>query len=109
MIDLYDWLLWIVIWIMGAVYGWYARERHSKRIVDNFMDKLDSIVQREVSENVIKINIEKNNGVFYIYNVENNEFMGQGSTRKEVEESLKERYPNKRFIADSNNLKEMGF
>jgi hypothetical protein len=107
--DLYDYLWWVVIWVMGAVYGWYARERHSKRIVDNFMEKIDSAVTEKVSENTIRIFIERVKDVYYIYNKENNDFMGQGSTREEVEKVLAERFPNKRFMADTSNLKEMGF
>ena len=107
--ELTDYLLWVVIWFMGAVYGWYARERHSKRIVDKFMDEIDSAVTERVSENTIKIFIEQVKGVYYIYNKENNDFMGQGSTREEVEKVLAERFPNKKFMADTANLKEMGF
>ena len=107
--DLYDYLLWVVIWVMGAVYGWYARERHSKRIVDNFMEQIDSAVTEKYSENTIRIFIEKVKGVYYIYNKENSDFMGQGSTREEVEKVLAERFPNKKFMADTSNLKEMGF
>jgi len=106
---IYDYLLWVVIWIMGAVYGWYARERHSKRIVDNFMKKLDSAVNEQISENTIKVFIEHVKGVYYIYNKETNDFMGQGLSREEVEKVLAERFPNKRFIADTSNLKEVGF
>jgi len=107
--DLYDYLWWVIIWVMGAVYGWYARERHSKRIVDNFMEKIDSAVTEKYSENIIRIFIEQVKGVYYIYNKENNDFMGQGSTREEVEKVLAERFPNKKFMADTSNLKEMGF
>jgi hypothetical protein len=107
--DLFDYLWWIVIWFMGAIYGWYARERHSKRQVDMFMKKMDSVVHEEVSEHFIQINIEKHNDVLYIYNKETNTFMAQGKTKQEVEKILGDKFPNKKFLADAKNLKEMGF
>ena len=31
-----DYLLFVVVWIAGAIYGWYARERHAERKLDRF-------------------------------------------------------------------------
>jgi len=107
--DLFDYLWWIIIWFMGAVYGWYARERHSKRQVDMFMKKMDSVVHEEVSEHFIQINIEKHHDVFYIYDKERNTFMAQGKTKQEVESVLADMFPDKKFLADKQNLKDMGF
>lgn len=105
MIDLYDWLMWIVIWIMGAVYGWYARERYAKRLVDRFVNQFVEQQAEQISEQFIPIIIEKHNGVFYVYDKEKNDFMAQGSTRRELEDALAKRYPNKRFMAEKENLK----
>ena len=73
------------------------------------MQELDSVVHEKVAENTIKVFIEKVKGIYYIYNKENNDFMGQGLTREEVEKVLAERFPNKKFMADTANLKEVGF
>ena len=35
--------------------------------------------------------------------------MGQGSSRKELEKDLADKFPGKRFLADADNLKEVGF
>ena len=102
--ELIDYLLYVVVWIMGAVWGWYARERHAERTINRFIDRVTEQVQ-EQKESLVPITVEKHNGVLYIYNKENNEFMGQGLTRKEVEEVLSKRYPDQRFMATPEDLR----
>jgi hypothetical protein len=96
-----DYLLWLVFWIMGAVYGWYARERHARRLID----KMFSNVEETDDPSTLKINIEKHGSMFYVYDKETNDFMAQGRTKKELESNLTQRYPDKRFAADKDNLR----
>jgi hypothetical protein len=103
--DLYDYLLWLVFWIMGAVYGWYARERHAKRTIDRFFSHVEETIEQAEDNSVIHIEIEKHNGTLFVYNKNTKEFMGQGQTRHELEKNLAKRYPEKRFAADTENLR----
>jgi predicted metal-dependent RNase len=98
---IYDYLLWVVIWILGAVYGWYARERQAKRTIDMFFNQ----VEETIDASVLKINIEKHGPMFYVYDKETNDFMAQGNTVEELESNLAKRYPDKRFAADKDNLR----
>jgi len=103
--DLYDYLLWLVFWIMGAVYGWYARERHAKRHIERIYSEVQEIVGETINENLIPITIEKHKGGFFVYNKDTSEFMGQGQTRRQLEDTLAKRFPDKRFAASTENLK----
>jgi hypothetical protein len=100
-----DYVAYVVIWIMGAVYGWYARERHAKRTIDRFFSEVEETVGEQVNDSVIPIKIEQHSGVFYVYNKDTEEFMGQGNTRRELEVNLAKRFPDKKFAADKENLK----
>lgn len=102
---IYDYLLLVVVWIMGAVYGWCARERHAKRSIDKFMMHVEETVAEHIDESVIHINIEKHNGTFFVYKKDTSEFMGQGKTKQELEEVLAKRYPDKKFAADKEKLR----
>ena len=93
---------------MGFSLGWHAREKAAERIVNKLMDQLEQS-KEELDTSVIKISIEKHNNTYYVYDKENNSFMGQASNRKELEDVLGERFPGKRFLAESDNLKEVGF
>ena len=96
-----DYVTYVVVWIMGAVYGWYARERQAKRVIDRFF----SSVEEDLDDPVIPIKIDYHSGVFYVYNKDTEEFMGQGNTRKDLELNLAKRFPDKKFAADKESLK----
>lgn len=101
-------VLLFVVWLMGAVSGWNARERHARKITEHFLENMQQSLQQH-DENVIQITIEKHNNVFYVYDRETNEFMAQGSTQNEVENNLKKRYPGKTFGCPESVLSETGF
>ena len=103
-----DLLLLVCVFIMGAVHGWKARERHAERIMNGLLDQFADEVEKE-KENMVRIVIEKHNDMFYVYNKETNQFMGQGKSKKELEELLHKNFPGKRFGATEENLVEMGF
>lgn len=100
-----DYVLYVVVWVMGAVYGWYSRERHARRTVERFFSGVAEDIDNTARDSVIPIKIDRHNGIFYVYNKDTEEFMGQGSTQKELEGNLAKRFPDKKFAADKENLK----
>jgi hypothetical protein len=103
--DLWDYAALVAVWILGAIYGWYARERQAKRTIDNFFNQVEETIAENIEESILKINIEQHNGMFFVYDKETNDFMAQGKTKQELEENLAKRYPDKRFAADKENLR----
>jgi hypothetical protein len=103
--DIFYIIVVVVAFIGGVFYGWGLRERHAQRKLDHLLDKFEHAVQEEVNESLIKIKIESHSGMFYVFNQETDEFMGQAKTRKELEDVLAKRYPDKRFMATPENLK----
>lgn len=100
-----DYVTYVVVWVMGAVYGWYARERHARRTVDRFFSEIEEHAEKTAADSVIPIRIDQHNGIFYVYNKDTDEFMSQGATRRELEGNLAKRFPDKKFAADKENLK----
>jgi hypothetical protein len=94
-----------VVFLMGGVYGWNLRERFAARVLERLVTK----VEEESKPDYIKVVIEKHNDVFYVYNKETNQFMGQGSSKEELEDLLHKNFPGKRFGASEENLAEVGF
>lgn len=95
-----------IVFALGTLYGWGLRERHATRTLERFLEQAK---EEQESEELIHIVIEKHNDVFYVYERENRTFMAQGSTREELEENLKKRYPDQRFACPEKILKEVGF
>ena len=96
----------VIVWIGGAVSGWKAREEHARQITEKFIDHLQ---QSQEDDDTIQITIEKHNDVFYVYDRQTNEFMAQGSSKDEVENNLRKRYPGKSFGCSESNLSQTGF
>lgn len=101
--EFYQYLLLVIVWVLGAVYGWYARERHAKRTIGRYFSQFTEETTREIPH--IVITVEKHNGAFFIYNKETSEFMAQGTTRKEINDILVKRYPGVYFAITSENQK----
>jgi hypothetical protein len=97
-----------VVWVMGAVSGWNARERHAKTQVEKHFKHIQEIVE-EQEEEQIHIIIEKHNDMLYVYDKDTKQFMAQGSSKEDVEKVLVERFPGKRFACHESILKEVGF
>lgn len=100
-------IICLLFLLMGFSLGWHAREKAAERTVNKLMEQFEKETEEDTS--VIKISIEKHNNTYYVYDKEENSFMGQASNRTELEDILAQRFPGKRFLAESDNLKEVGF
>lgn len=99
----------IVVGVTSFYAGWVARERAAIQRMDEVLSHVSENIQEHIKQNVIRINIEKHNDHYYVYNMDDNSFMGQGASRKELEKLLSDKYPGKSFAATDENLKEVGF
>jgi hypothetical protein len=97
-------LVAVFFWIHGAYSGWKAREEHAKRVTEELLKNIK--VDEEEEDIPIEIIIEEHQGILYVYDKEDNTFMAQGKTRKELEENLSSRFPGKRFAATSEDLEK---
>jgi predicted negative regulator of RcsB-dependent stress response len=97
-----------VVWVMGAVSGWNAREKHAKTQVEKHFQQIQEFVE-EQEEEQIHIIIEKHNDMLFVYDKETKQFMAQGTSKEDVEKVLVERFPGKRFACPESILKEVGF
>ena len=96
--------------LAGIVYGWRLRGIHLKVVTQKIMQELSEQLEEEAeSDELIQINIEQHSGVFYVYNKQTDEFMGQGSSKEQLEDVLAKRFPGKRFACPEKILKEVGF
>ena len=98
-----------VISVLSFFAGWVARERAAARRIDQILNETTEKVKDHIRENVIRIKIEESKGSYYVYNLDNDSFMGQGKSRQELEDVLASKYPGKTFAAEHSNLVEMGF
>lgn len=99
----------VVVGVMSFYAGWSARERAAVRRLEEVMGVVSEHVKDEIEKTLIRISIERHNGVYYVYNMDDKSFMGQGADRKELETVLASKFPGKTFAATQENLAEVGF
>ena len=104
-----EFLILFVVLVVGIHWGWTAREAVAKRRADFLLSKLQEIEEEETSEEVIRITIEKDNGILFVYHEQDSRFIAQANSREELENKLKELFPGKRFGCSPENLKQCGF
>ena len=81
--------------IVGG-YVWFLYRRIKVHI-----DRMVEEVVREAEENLIGLDIEVDNGVYFCYNNQDKQFVCQGSTVGEIAVAFRARFPTKTaYLAD---------
>lgn len=93
------------IFILGIAFGvlitsiiqqirmYYAMHELQQKLGKELFDKIKGIdqIHDADADTAIKTRVEEIDGVFYIFDAENHEFMAQGSTMTEIQEHMKAR------------------
>jgi hypothetical protein len=95
--------------IIGFSLGWNLRERVAVVKANRMLAELEQEIEEESQPEVVKITIEKDNGMLFAYHKDSSQFITQASDRKELEKKLAELYPGKTFGVTPKNLIEIGF
>lgn len=95
--------------IIGFSLGWNLRERVAVVKANRMLAELEQEIEQESQPEVVKITIEKDNGMLFAYHKDSSQFITQASDRKELEKKLAELYPGKTFGVTPKNLIEIGF
>ena len=73
-----------------TVYMWILYQRIKSR-VDRMIEEIIS----EAEENLVGLDIEVDNGVYFCYNNEDKQFVCQGTTVAEIRQAFQDRFPGK--------------
>jgi hypothetical protein len=104
-----DILILFVAVIIGFSIGWNLRERVAVVKAHKMLAEIEQELEQDTDPEVIKITIEKDNGILFAYHKDSSQFITQANDRKELENKLAELYPGKTFGVTPKNLIEIGF
>lgn len=94
---------------IGLYLGWNAREQYAKQLLQQLAKQIEDSIEHEIEEDTIAITIDKHEDGYFVYRMDDQMFLAQGSTRHELEKRLATSYPEKQFVATYDNLHEVGF
>ena len=103
-----DKLLVVVIAVMSFVMGIMAHQVWVKIVVWHTLremrragidiEKMLREDEPEVTRD-IACRLEQHDGIWFLYNADNNEFVAQGRTRQELDAAVAQRFPDRRVVA----------
>lgn len=82
--------VWIVYRFVSGVLEGFDKATSNDRV--ELLKRLDEIIHR--------VKIEKHGDVEYWFDLDNDKFLGQGTTKDEVVQALKGRFPKHIFVLD---------
>lgn len=103
-----EFLILLGVALVSFMWGWNTREAVARIQNRKFFEKLVEQAEEE-HEQLVRIKIERHDGMLFAYHAENSLFIAQANDRKELEEKLCEKFPGKRFGCSEENLREVGF
>jgi hypothetical protein len=95
--------------IIGFSIGWNLRERVAVVKTHRMLAEIEQELEQETDPEVVRITIEKDNGILFAYHKDSSQFITQANDRKELEKKLAELFPGKTFGVTPKNLIEIGF
>lgn len=100
---------YIVVFIVAFVLGWQVRQYIAIKNIQRIIERLEQQEEQEQEQDkqLIKLKIEQHGSCYYAYGLEDDRFLSQGTSRQELEDNLRARFPGKRFGASDTNLKEL--
>lgn len=96
----------LIIFLVSFAIGWFGREQYAKHIVAQY---IKHVAEQTPNIKHTHVRIEKRDGQLFVYDSSSDEFLAQGSTHKEVEELLFNRFPDVYFTASKDNIQEVGY
>lgn len=103
-----DTILYLLGLVVAFVWGYRFREHLATRKMNSLVERLSQDLE-EVKNNVMLVTIEKHGDMFLVYEKDTNRFLTQSKDQKELGENLKKMFPNKRFAASHQNMREVGY
>jgi hypothetical protein len=76
--------------MMLGIYIWYLYHKLKSRI-----DRMVAEVVAEAEADLVGLDIEVDNGVYFCYNSKDKQFVCRGNTVAEIKQAFQERFPNK--------------
>ena len=92
-------LLWIACtyFIVSIALGVHeGLKEANKELGDKLRRRLDKIIHR--------VRVEKDKDIYYWYDMDNNNFLAQGSSDEEIVANLKSRFPDHMFFLPTNHI-----
>lgn len=95
----------LLMFVIGFGLGWFAMQLYLSRKVIRMLREAKNV---EAVRKIVHIDFVKLKDQIYVYNRETQAFLVQGTSREEISTFLTKTYPDTNFMANTQNLKDVG-
>lgn len=99
--EVFVWFL--VIWLVMKVVETYLKAKN-----EAFEEQIKEMTA-QIKEQIIHVEIEKHEGVFYLFEKDTRRFIAQGTNFEEVKHHCETRFKGKAVVADEAQMDQLGF
>lgn len=96
--------------LVGFAVGWLI-----SKIIIGYLNAKNAMLDADIADltekikqRVVSVVVERHGDIYYLYEKETDNFVAQGRDADEIRQILKNRWPNKTFFADEDNVKSTG-
>ncbi len=87
---------YFVVFVLGMLVATLIIRWLARRAIDQFVEKLADISEeQEESNQQLRVNIEFEQNIYFLYNSDNGSFVAQGNDLLDLKKNLQQRFPNR--------------
>ena len=98
-----DILIYIIVLVVGFVFGWIMREQYAMYIVSKLISQVETEVEEEREERT-KMRLERNGDFIYAFEHDTDAFIAQGTDLVELDKNIVAKFPGRKFSVQEQNL-----
>lgn len=104
-------ILYLIGLVVAFVWGYRFREYLAERKMNAIIKQIENVREdiQEAQDNILYLTIEKHEDTFLVYEKNSNKFLTQSNDQQQLADNLRKMFPNKRFAASYQNLREVGY
>ncbi len=87
---------YFVVFVLGMLVATLIIRWLARRAIDQFVEKLADISEeQEESNQQLRVNLEFEQNIYFLYNSDNGSFVAQGNDLLDLKKNLQQRFPNR--------------
>jgi len=95
--------------LIGVISGWWLYRTLLRNKIEQIYNQMDEMEQLPIPQDPKKVSVkfERINGLWYVYQKDNDMFLTQGKTYDDIIADLEKRYPDIIFMVSPTTLKKV--
>lgn len=86
---------YVIVFALGMLAATLLIRWMARRAIDQLMEKFTGVVEEKIEESQLRVNLEFDQNIYFLYNSDDGSFIAQGNNLQELKTHLQQRFPNR--------------